>query len=168
MSTQLHNLHNPFWEYSLQVYQHPQVQACCLALQNDCALDVNVLLYAAWLASLNQEFTKEHLAQIEGEVGPWRSRVIQPLRELRSQLRDFGPALTLREELKSLELRAEQEQQDAMYRCHCGAGPMPARNAPLHHNLAQVAVGSAASREHLQSLLAKLASSLVSPTGRGL
>ena len=45
-------MNNPFWEYSVQQYARPGVADTCLVLQDEHTLDVNMLLYAAWLSSV--------------------------------------------------------------------------------------------------------------------
>ncbi|MDX1735201.1 MAG: TIGR02444 family protein [Halioglobus sp.] len=150
---------NPFWDYSLSVYARPGVAAACLALQDDCGLDVNTLLYAAWLASMGLDLSREHLQQVEAAVDDWRARVVRPLRELRVSLRDFEPAVALREELTALELQAERGQQDLMYALYTAYDPGTRPDA-LQHNLALVlqcrAGGGSRPEEALRRLLALL------------
>ena len=40
---------HPFWRFSLRVYRAAGVQQACLALQEDCGADVNLLLLCGWL-----------------------------------------------------------------------------------------------------------------------
>ncbi|MDX1735786.1 MAG: TIGR02444 family protein, partial [Halioglobus sp.] len=126
---------------------------------DDCGLDVNTLLYAAWLASMGLDLSREHLQQVEAAVDDWRARVVRPLRELRVSLRDFEPALALREELKALELQAERGQQDIMYALYSAYDPGNRPDA-LPHNLALVlqcqAGGGSRPEEALRRLLALL------------
>jgi len=98
---------NPFWDYSLATYGLDGVASTCLALQDTIGLDVNLLLYAAWLARMDQRLSGEHLAGLEAEIVDWREMVIKPLRTLRRQLQDYSRASGVREEIKALELRAE-------------------------------------------------------------
>lgn len=130
---------NPFWDYSVAVYSRDGLSEVCLELQDRCGLDVNVLLYGAWLASLGQRLTRPHLAAIESAVGEWRSRVVQPLRALRRDLRGYPGAAALREDIKAIELRSERQQQDLMYEIHRTCVDQPAADRPLQENLALVA-----------------------------
>ena len=43
-------LDNAFWKFSLAVYAAPGVPEECLAVQERYGVDVNVLLFCAWLA----------------------------------------------------------------------------------------------------------------------
>ena len=96
---------NPFWEFSLAHYALDGVPQACLALQDEFGLDVNVLLYGAWLAAMDRCLTLEHLEDMERHIAPWRDRVVQPLRALRRQWRDYPAASGIRDEIKRLELR---------------------------------------------------------------
>tara|TARA_R110000823_G_scaffold119998_7_gene244329 strand:- start:5273 stop:5809 length:537 start_codon:yes stop_codon:yes gene_type:complete len=137
---------NPFWDYSLAVYRGGVV-TLCLRLQDDCGVDVNLLLYAAWLWLQGRPLTAEHLAEQDVAVSDWRVRVVQPLRILRRDLREFSPAAALRERLAELELLAERAEQDILFAGSTAAGApppgshneMPAGRARLHAHLALVA-----------------------------
>ncbi|MGI9492931.1 MAG: TIGR02444 family protein, partial [Geminicoccaceae bacterium] len=41
---------SPFWDYSLSLYGRPGVEQACLELQRRHGLNVNLLLFAFWLA----------------------------------------------------------------------------------------------------------------------
>ena len=132
-------MNNPFWDYSLAHYAREGVSAACLALQDEHDLDVNVLLYAAWLASMGQNLEAEHLSGLEACISSWREQVVRPLRALRRQWRDLEPAQALRQQLKALELQAERDQQDQMLAYYRTAPALPAVGANLEHNLNMVA-----------------------------
>jgi uncharacterized protein (TIGR02444 family) len=126
---------NPFWDYSLSAYAEPGVADACLAAQDGCGLDVNLLLYAAWLASTGRALTEAHLAGVEEEVGEWRSRVIIPLRTLRRDLKSLAAADTLREQVKALELQSERHQQDLMWQLFQRCPPEQLSTGLLPSNL---------------------------------
>jgi len=130
---------NPFWDYSLATYSLDGVASTCLALQDTIGLDVNLLLYAAWLARMDQRLSGEHLASLEAEIVDWRERVIKPLRALCRQLQDYSRASGVREEIKALELRAEKQQQDQMFAFFQKTGELPQAPRPLRENLVLVA-----------------------------
>jgi uncharacterized protein (TIGR02444 family) len=130
---------NPFWDYSLASYRLEGVASSCLVLQDNGGMDVNLLLYAAWLAHMDQRLSADHLAGLEVEIVDWRERVIKPLRTLRRQLQDYSRASGVREEIKALELRAEQEQQDLMFAFFQRTGDLPGAPRPLRENLVLVA-----------------------------
>ncbi len=130
---------NPFWDHSLAMYKLDGVAVSCLALQDSYGLDVNLLLYAAWLAHLDQRLSAQHLAGLEAAIVDWRDQVIQPLRALRLQLRGYPQAVGVRNEIKNLELRAEHRQQDMMYAFFQHNDELPSTSRPLRENLVQVA-----------------------------
>ena len=111
---------NPFWRFSLAVYAAPGVADECLALQDAQGIDVNVLLFAAWLGSRRVVVTEEHLAAIEAAVGPGREQIVRPLRAVRRDIKARADAAqqdiaALREAAAALELRAEQIEQAMLW-----------------------------------------------------
>ena len=137
--TMSNSMSNPFWDYSLATYRLDGVATSCLALQDTCGLDVNLLLYAAWLATMDQRLSGEHAAGVEAAIVDWREQVVKPLRALRRQLQDYPRAAGVMEEMKGLELRAEQQQQDTMFAFFQRAADLPRTPRPLQENLWQVA-----------------------------
>ena len=41
----------PFWRFSLKFYRQAGVAEACIAAQDGCGVDVNLLLFLFWLAS---------------------------------------------------------------------------------------------------------------------
>ena len=126
---------NPFWDYSLSVYSNPGVADACLSAQDECGLDVNLVLYAGWLSLSGRVLTEEHLALLEAAVVEWRERAVVPLRSLRRDLTTLPGAGALREQIKALELSAERAQQDIMWQCFRDAPPLPVSPPSLVGNL---------------------------------
>ena len=129
---------NVFWTYSLAVYRRKEVAQCCLALQDDAGVDVNLLLYAGWLAGKGQRLDSYHLEQVASAVADWREQVVTPLRDLRRHLRKIAGAELIWEALKAQELSAEQQQQNTMYVCYQGLVALPAGENCLRENLSMV------------------------------
>ncbi len=153
---------NPLWEYSVATYRVEEVAAACLTLQDAFAVDVNLLLYAAWLAHSNRRLSADHLKAVDELVGEWRESVVQPLRALRRQLRGYQQAAGVREEIKALELRAEREQQDMMHAFHRCAAELVRDVCPMHDNLAQVALLASPGTRDWEREIGRLAR-LISP-----
>jgi uncharacterized protein (TIGR02444 family) len=126
---------NEFWTFSLATYAAEGVAECCLAVQDEMGLDVNVLLYATWLASRERKMTEAHLAALEACIRPWRQRVVLPLRALRNALRDYPDASLVREGVKELELQSEQQQQNMMWEFCNSMEALPLEKQPLEGNL---------------------------------
>ena len=100
------------WSFASYCYARPGVEPACLRLQ-DGGADVCLLLSALWLERRKIACDAERLAQLRAIAEPWQRQVIQPLRELRrgwraDSLKDSAQA-RLREQVKALELEAEQE-----------------------------------------------------------
>jgi uncharacterized protein (TIGR02444 family) len=109
---------NGFWEFSLALYAQPNVREQCLALQQACAIDVNVLLFCGWLGlSKNVRLEADDLAGIQGVITDWHRSAVKPLRSVRQYLKvsDVGGASELREQVKAIELEAERVEQALLF-----------------------------------------------------
>jgi uncharacterized protein (TIGR02444 family) len=133
------SMSNPFWAFSLATYEAQGVAAACIHLQDTFGMDVNLLLYGAWLAHENLSPQQEYLHDLDAAVAEWRDRVVRPLRALRRQWADYPPASALREDVKALELRAEREQQAMMYDIHRRRFNTLGRAQGARENLIQIA-----------------------------
>lgn len=105
---------NPFWDFSLAVYGRPGVPACCLSLQDQRGVDVNVLLFAAWAGlECGIRLSAEELVRLDGAVAGWRDEVVRPLRALRRRAKAEDEVFYRR--MKAAELEAERVQQDRLF-----------------------------------------------------
>jgi uncharacterized protein (TIGR02444 family) len=111
----------PFWTFSLGYYRGAGVSEACLELQDNCGVDVNVVLFLLWMASQKRRLAADQVKLIADKVRPWQLDVIGPIRALRRMLKtdapllDKGPAELFRTKIKALELESERLQQEAMY-----------------------------------------------------
>jgi uncharacterized protein (TIGR02444 family) len=112
---------NPFWTFSLEVYAAPGVAAECLALQRELDVDVNMLLFCAWLGAAHRSvLTAERIGFFESLVRPWHEDAVKPLRGVRDTIKgrtdfveeDIG---ALRGRVLSVELGAERIEQALLY-----------------------------------------------------
>jgi uncharacterized protein (TIGR02444 family) len=126
---------NPFWSFSLDVYAAPGVAAECLALQRELDVDVNMLLFCAWLgAAHGSVLTAERVGLFESLVRPWHEDVVKPLRGVRDTLKsradfvetDIG---ALRGRVLSVELDAERIEQALLYQAALPSMPEAAPHA---------------------------------------
>lgn len=149
---------NPLWEFSLQQYDKPGVAEACLEAQDRFAADVNLLLYAAWLARQDLELKAWQWRSLESELQPWRQQVLLPLRGLRRGWRQLPAAAGLRQKLKTLELEAEREQQRQIWHWHQQGLAGEAGEAALPRQLQQLlrATGDDGGRDRLLRRLAVL------------
>lgn len=112
---------NPFWQFSLAIYAEPGVAAECLALQDSLDLDVNALLFCAWLGAARKiVLGDEDMTTIDAHSAMWRDIVVRPLRTIRQGIKAM-PAMAedavneFRSDIARIELRAEQIEQAMLF-----------------------------------------------------
>lgn len=173
----------PLWHFSLRFYAQPGIATACLALQNDCDADVNLLLCALWLGSIRRMVSIDQLQTLDQGVARWRCAAVRPLRAIRSALRHEKPLADqagidrLRDQIKALELQAEKLQQFELARLvqalEAAPGAVPAidasaSNAPMkaaetNLDVYQTMLGCEFPSSLRQILLTGLADVLASP-----
>lgn len=82
-ATLITRLDNPFWRFSISVYQHPAVKKACLSFQEEQHANVNLLLLCCWLAYSVEEISQAELLQACHTIDDWHASVTQPLRTSR-------------------------------------------------------------------------------------
>lgn len=111
------------WDYSCELYAKPPVTELCLQLQERYGLDVNLILFCIWYGRYWGQMPDTLLADAVRHCSDWRSAVVQPLRNVRTQMKNDTTLRsrfhgtdyeTLRENIKKLELNAEKIQQEAL------------------------------------------------------
>jgi uncharacterized protein (TIGR02444 family) len=112
---------NPFWRFSLRVYRLPGVQEACLALQDRCHADVNLLLVCGWTGRHGRELDDARLRSAVGRVAGFQSDVIAPLRMARRALKcqqeagTLAVAVAFRRRIADIELDLERVEQSLLY-----------------------------------------------------
>lgn len=110
-----------FWDFSVRTYRTEAVPDACLSLQNDHGVDVNMLLYCCWVATVVVEFDDELFDQASQFSAQWADYVVIPLRNARTWMKHTGcitgqmstdDCMQLREEVKTVEFAAEKMQQE--------------------------------------------------------
>jgi uncharacterized protein (TIGR02444 family) len=111
----------PFWRFSLKYYGQAGVSDACIALQDGCGVDVNLLLFLFWLASERQVLSPDDVKKLDATIKSWRELTIIPIRDTRRKLKgaktfvDPRKQEALRDKVKAVELEAEKLQQEALY-----------------------------------------------------
>jgi uncharacterized protein (TIGR02444 family) len=111
----------PFWRFSLKFYGQQGVSDACIALQDGCGIDVNLLLFLFWLASERQMLSPDEVKKLDATIKSWRELTIIPIRDTRRKLKgaktfvDPAKQEALRDKVKAVELEAEKLQQEALY-----------------------------------------------------
>mgnify|MGYP003387112190 CR=1 FL=1 len=131
---------NPFWQYSLALYQRPGVADFCLNLQdglhpsaispqapsadpgNEHA-NVNVLLFCCWVGRQGVELTQSDMNSLQTSIATWHQDQVLPLRAARRALGsndgNEGNKQDIeaqnKRELLARELEAERKEQDLLF-----------------------------------------------------
>ena len=108
-----------FWEFSLAFYARPGVAEACVGLQDEYALDVNVLLLALYAGRRHIALGAADFASLERTVRAWRRQAVVPLRRVRRGIRPMlqampGIAREAYDAVKQAELADERVQQACM------------------------------------------------------
>ena len=75
---------HPFWNFSLEVYSKKAVSDACIALQEKCGVDVNILLFCCWTASVGHPVLAKHeVALLCRTAADWNNDIVQKLRNIR-------------------------------------------------------------------------------------
>lgn len=105
------------WDFSRQFYQGPEVESCCLYLQNQYGANVNLVLLACWVGVTGRGvLSHEQFAELAQQVDVWQAQVIKPLRQVRQQLKNMSgygdeTIRQLRRNVMDCELDAEHREQ---------------------------------------------------------
>lgn len=112
---------SPFWHFSLNLYRAPEVADACIRLQDEAGVDVNLLFFLMWNASLKRRLSAADVAAADTHVAKWRQQAVVPLRAIRRALKsapvmvESGTSEAFRTRIKGLELEAERLEQEALY-----------------------------------------------------
>ena len=117
----------------------------CIALQDECGADVNLLLLLLWLGCAGRQLSPTELHGIEERSRVWAQSVVSPLRAVRRALKSRNPLIEpevtepFRTKIKAVELEAERLQQEALY--HVAQNPdlgflAPSAEAAIKANIA--------------------------------
>lgn len=80
---------HPFWDFSLRVYGDAEVEKMCLDLQDRYAINVNLLLYSAWMShSKKSELSLSLYERLHKHIKEWHSKV-ESIRSVRQSLKRF-------------------------------------------------------------------------------
>jgi uncharacterized protein (TIGR02444 family) len=102
----------PFWRFSLSFYRQAGVAEACITLQDECGVDVNLMLFLLWLASGGRQLSAAHVKELDDAVRTWRELTIIPIRDVGRHLKgaptlvEAGKQEALRTKIKAIELSA--------------------------------------------------------------
>jgi uncharacterized protein (TIGR02444 family) len=125
MAENVVDLDTPFWAFSLAVYAADGVAEECLALQERLNLDVNLLLFAAYIGAVEGvRLERQDVADAHAVVAEWHNEIVRTLRAGRQALNapstDVDNPLraanaTLRVQAKRAELESEKIEQAMLW-----------------------------------------------------
>ncbi len=126
------------WAFALELYAEPGIADACLQLQNECGVDVMMLLMATFAAVRRRvALTPSDVAAMDAACRDWREQIVLPLRALRTALKS-GPAPApseqtekLRSSIKAAELSAERLQNESLAQW---LAKLPPRSRALQRN----------------------------------
>src|SRR6516225_6406378 len=110
----------PFWRFLLHFYRQTGVSDACIALQDDCGVDVNLLLFSLWLAAGKRQLSAADVKRLDETVRR-RDLTIVPIRDARRKLKGAATLIepqrqeAFRTKIKAIELEAERLQQEALF-----------------------------------------------------
>ncbi|HSC68661.1 MAG TPA: TIGR02444 family protein [Cellvibrio sp.] len=104
------------WDFSLELYARPGVADACLHLQDTQAINVNLLLWCAWLDTRAIALDEVRLHSGRKRIHAWDEHYVVPLRQLRRRMKaEFGvedaAIEAVRAQIKHAELLAERQLQ---------------------------------------------------------
>jgi uncharacterized protein (TIGR02444 family) len=103
------------WRFSLAVYGQTEVAKECLALQDAHGIDVNVLLFCAWLGTQFVDLKPEDIEAASRAVVAWQDEVVRPLRAVRQRAKTLSGNEKFRASVKDAEIKAEQIEQAMLF-----------------------------------------------------
>jgi uncharacterized protein (TIGR02444 family) len=108
---------NEFWRFSLAIYGQAHVAEECLSLQQTLGIDVNLLLFCAWLGTRAVTLGANDIEDASTAVDNWHQNVVRPLRGARQWVKTFNREELggLRGRMKEIELDAEQVEQAILF-----------------------------------------------------
>ncbi len=112
---------HPFWDFSLKVYGSDGVPAACIALQERRGIDVNLLLFTAWIGESGRGvLAVSDLEAALAATTAWNRDIVCALRVVRNRLKDGMPPIPkersdiLRKMILEIEVKSEHVEQIAL------------------------------------------------------
>ena len=109
---------HPFWDFSLRVYGSDGVPAACIALQERRGIDVNLLLFSAWIGESGRGVLADSdLEAALAAAAAWNRDIVCALRVVRNRLKGGMPPIptersdVLRKMILEIEVKSEHVEQ---------------------------------------------------------
>ena len=111
---------SPLWRFSLELYRAPGFSDACIRPQDEIGVDVNIVFFLLWNASLKKQFSADDVRATDRAVAAWRDTAVIPIRNIRRALKDApilpdpGVVEGYRTKIKAIELEAERLEHEAL------------------------------------------------------
>ena len=114
---------NPFWRFSLSLYQIKRIQDACLQLQDEAGANVNLLFFAVWTSQQQLRFSPDWQEAFQQHQN-WHRDYTQSLRRQRKELKllasradanENGPLHQMHKHISLAEHLADQQEQAVLY-----------------------------------------------------
>lgn len=114
-------MHGSFWNFSLKVYVAPNIGDECISLQDSHGIDVNLLLFAAFIGRNGGTLSEREVGEIIALERDWHEQAVKPLRGARRAMKRMLESgsikhpqaiVALRSRVKADELEAERIEQE--------------------------------------------------------
>jgi uncharacterized protein (TIGR02444 family) len=108
--------HSSLWDFSLTHYARAGVADACLRLQDAHGVNVNLLLWCAWLEEHGLTLDATRLGCAQKRIHAWDQNYVAPLRQMRRRMKaEFGVTdkdiERVRQQIKQAELLTEKQVQ---------------------------------------------------------
>lgn len=114
-------LDNPFWRFSLNVYQHSLIKERILSFQQLYQTNGNVLLFCCWLAYAVNDVSQSELLAACHSLDDWQDNVTKSLRNIRHWIKSLPKSGAWINDFYQLvlmdEIVSETWQQHRLYSC---------------------------------------------------
>lgn len=125
---------NDFWRFSLAVYGQRPVAGECLALQDKFGLNINLLLFCAWLGSRGIVLSRDDLEGASRSIASWHDHVVRPLRGVRRHMKSRHEDVSeMRAQVRQVEIEAEQVEQAMLFAYAQSIASRVERDAVAHN-----------------------------------
>ncbi|MCP4597321.1 TIGR02444 family protein [Neptuniibacter sp.] len=107
------DLKNELWDFALEFYQQPEIEAFCLSLQEQYGLSINRLIFSSWCGCKGLRLRQNNFS---GEAAEWQNEITHPLRAVRYKVREQKEQFPgCYQKLRQAELACEQVELALLY-----------------------------------------------------
>lgn len=107
-----------FWDWSLYIYEQPNVSKTLISLQEKGGLNINLILWCCWIIERNGEAPSDSLIKTASDkISPITKTVTSPLREARRNIKKLSSEILITDAqsaIKSAEIITEKLEQSIL------------------------------------------------------